>query len=49
MNVLFEVCTGFGKSKMALDSLPKAGKGQWNLIVIPKLVLIDNWKKEIIK
>lgn len=49
MNVLFEVCTGFGKSKMTLDSLPKVGKGQLNLIVVPKLVLIDNWKKEIIK
>ena len=49
MNVLYEYCTGFGKSKKALDSLPKVGKGQWNLIVVPKLVLIDNWKKEIIK
>lgn len=49
MNKLFEICTGFGKSKLALDSLPKVGKGQWNLIVVPKLVLIDNWKKEIVK
>ena len=54
-NILLECSTGTGKSKLALDKL-----NQWYtktstlfggkiLIVIPRLVLIQNWKDEFIK
>ena len=46
MNKVLEICTGGGKSKLALDMLDFSKK---NLVVIPKLCLIDNWKKEIKK
>lgn len=46
--ILLELITGYGKTKLALDySVNK--KPNNILIVIPKLVLIDSWKKEIIK
>lgn len=48
--IVTELATGTGKSKIALDWLAKkAKKGDKILIVIPRLVLIDNWKKEIKK
>ena len=46
MNKIFELATGSGKSKLALDCLDFTKK---NLIVIPKLCLIDNWNAEIKK
>ena len=49
MNKILEMVTGYGKSKLALDSLPQRKSGEWTLIVVPKVVLIDNWKKEIVK
>ena len=47
---ILELATGYGKSKLALEKTE-----QWYtpdatiLIVIPKLILIDGWKKEIRK
>lgn len=47
--ILAELPTGSGKSKIALDYMnEKQVKGDI-LIVIPRLVLIDNWKQEFIK
>ena len=34
---------------MALKEADNLNPGQWTLIVVPKLVLIENWKKEIKK
>ena len=47
-NMLIELPTGFGKSKLALDILKKCiiNLQQEVLIVVPRLVLIDTWKKE---
>jgi superfamily II DNA or RNA helicase len=51
-HVLAELPTGFGKSKIALDYM-KAILGRKKspkiLIVIPRLVLIQNWKEEFAK
>lgn len=47
--VLAELPTGFGKSKLALDWLKNTGIRTKILIVVPRLVLIDNWKQEFIK
>lgn len=48
-NILCQLPTGVGKTKMALDYLNfKQIKGNI-LIVVPRLVLIDNWKKEFAK
>ena len=49
MNKIFELPTGYGKSALALKEADNLNPGQWTLIVVPKLVLIDNWKKEIKK
>ena len=47
-NILCELPTSFGKSKIALDLLNKrVPENPRVLIVIPRLVLINNWKKEI--
>ena len=49
-NYILELATGFGKTKLALEKAD-----QWNtesatiLIVVPRLVLIKEWKKEIKK
>lgn len=49
-NYILELATGYGKTKLALEKAD-----QWNnpsatiLIVIPRLVLIKEWKKEIKK
>lgn len=50
-NLLIELPTGFGKSKLALDILKKHIEtiNQKVLIVVPRLVLIDTWKKEFEK
>lgn len=50
-NMLIELPTGFGKSKLALDILKKhiTDMQQEVLIVVPRLVLIDTWKKEFEK
>lgn len=50
-NMLIELPTGFGKSKLALDILKRhiACMQQEVLIVVPRLVLIDTWKKEFEK
>lgn len=54
-NILCELPTSFGKSKIALDILKarfpieKCNSGTCILIVIPRLVLINNWKDEFKK
>lgn len=50
-NMLIELPTGFGKSKLALDILKKhiTDMQQEVLIVVPRLVLIDTWKREFEK
>ena len=50
-NMLIELPTGFGKSKLALDILKKhiTYMQQEVLIVVPRLVLIDTWKEEFEK
>lgn len=49
-NILCEFPTGLGKSKLAIDFIKsRYKKGDKILIVIPKLVLIDNWKDEFKK
>ena len=49
-NILCELPTSFGKSKIALDIMaqraPLTTKELHILVVIPRLVLIDNWKEE---
>src|SRR5574344_1608355 len=47
-NVMLEFPTGFGKSKCALEIVKN---NHWNkvLIVIPRLVLENNWNEEIKK
>ena len=47
--ILAEMPTGFGKSKLALDRMAKIIEpniGVKILIVIPRLVLIQNWIDE---
>lgn len=51
-NILCELPTSFGKSKIALDLLERRiclDEHPRILIVIPRLVLIDNWKEEFSK
>ena len=48
-NILVELPTGFGKSKYGLDIMDKRKPEKNILIVIPRLVLIENWKDEIHK
>ena len=50
-NMLIELPTSFGKTKLALDILKKHIEtiDQKVLIVIPRLVLIDTWKREFEK
>lgn len=50
-NLLIELPTGFGKSKLALDILKRhiIHLNQEVLIVVPRLVLIDTWKEEFEK
>lgn len=52
-NILCELPTSFGKSKIALDWLKKQISKPSNktkiLIVVPRLVLIQNWKDEFKK
>lgn len=51
-NILCELPTSFGKSKIALDLIKHKFPNKDNihiLIVIPRLVLIDNWKEEFKK
>lgn len=46
--VVLELSTGYGKTRMALEYINKHSPKNI-LIVIPRLVLIDNWKDEIKK
>lgn len=46
--IILELSTGFGKSLMALQYIDKVFAKKI-LIVVPRLVLINNWKEEIIK
>lgn len=49
-NILCELPTSFGKTKVALDIMKKrCTKDSSILIVIPRKVLIDNWKDEFKK
>lgn len=49
-NLLFEMSTGYGKSRLALEKAKQYYKeGDRILIVINRLVHIDNWRKEILK
>ena len=49
-NFLLILSTGFGKTRCAIDLMDnKVQLGLPVLIVIPRLVLIENWKKELIK
>lgn len=49
-NILLQLPTGFGKSKMALDIMHLRCKaGDRILVVVPKNVLKDNWKEEFKK
>ena len=51
-NILCELPTGFGKSKIAIDLMQKYAGGKAIsriLIVAPRLVLFSNWKAEIEK
>lgn len=47
--ILAELPTSVGKTRVALDFMHEKEVEGNILIVIPRLVLIDNWKKEIIK
>ena len=48
-NILLQLPTSFGKSKYGLDIMDKRNPEKNILIVIPRLVLIENWKDEIHK
>lgn len=49
-NILAELPTGFGKSKIAIDLINKyCNKSSRILIVVPRLILIENWKQEMKK
>ena len=49
-NYILQVATGFGKSRLALQKIDTWYTEECKiLIVIPKLVLIPNWKEEIKK
>lgn len=45
--IVFELPTGYGKSKEALENIIRGDKG--TLIVIPTVLMIDNWNIEIKK
>lgn len=47
-NVLLELATGTGKTKLAIDLMKKYNPKSL-LIIVPRLVLIDNWKHELTK
>lgn len=47
--ILAELPTNFGKTLIALKWLDNTSNHQKVLIVIPRLVLIDNWKQEFMK
>ena len=47
-NVLLELATGTGKSKLAIDLMKKYNPKSL-LIIVPRLILIDNWKAELKK
>lgn len=47
--ILAELPTGVGKTKLALDFIHEKQIKNKILIVIPRLVLIDNWKEEFNK
>lgn len=51
-NILCELPTSFGKTKVALDIMCKrllANEGTRILIVVPRLILMDNWREEFVK
>lgn len=51
-NILCELPTSFGKTKVALDLMRKRisiDKRARILIVVPRLVLMDNWREEFVK
>lgn len=50
-NILCELPTGFGKSKLAIEVMLSKGitENDKILIVVPRLVLIQNWKDEFTK
>lgn len=48
-HIILELPTSFGKSKLALDLLNSRHVEGKILIVVPKLILIQNWKDEIAK
>lgn len=50
-NILLELPTGFGKSKVAIDLIKHwyPTNNITTLIIVPKLVLIQNWKDELKK
>lgn len=47
--ILAELPTSVGKTRVALDFMHEKEVEGHILIVIPRLILIDNWKKEFIK
>ena len=47
-SILCELPTSFGKSKIGIDLALRDNPGSM-LVVIPRLVLINNWKEEFIK
>jgi superfamily II DNA or RNA helicase len=47
--ILAELPTSVGKTRVALDFMHEKEVEGNILIVVPRLILIDNWKKEIIK
>ena len=47
-NILLELVTSFGKTKQALDIMVKRNPKNI-LILVPRLVLIQNWKDEFVK
>ena len=48
-NILAELPTGYGKTKVALDWINSQRHKKKILIVVPRLVLIEEWKKEFSK
>lgn len=51
-NILCELPTSFGKSKIALDRMAKVVEpklGTKILVVVPRLLLMDNWREEFKK
>lgn len=51
-NILCELPTSFGKTKVALDLMRKRlpiSKNMRILVVVPRLILMDNWREEFVK